>query len=79
LKHWLQDEAIGAIVAKLKDVGHYENTVIVMLGDNGSPAQGGRSKTSYDRRTKNLRTISDAQQNDIQHNGFFEILSPMDL
>jgi arylsulfatase A-like enzyme len=44
LKHWLQDEAIGAIVAKLKDAGLYENTVIVMLGDNGAPAQGGRSK-----------------------------------
>jgi len=32
------DEAIGEMIAKLKEVGMYENTVIVFSGDNGAPA-----------------------------------------
>ena len=33
------DEAIGGVVTKLKETGLYEDTIIVMLGDNGAPAQ----------------------------------------
>jgi arylsulfatase A-like enzyme len=35
------DEAIGAVVAKLKELNLYDNTIIVMLGDNGAPNQVG--------------------------------------
>ena len=31
------DEAIAEMALKLKDLGMYENTIIVFLGDNGAP------------------------------------------
>jgi arylsulfatase A-like enzyme len=33
------DEAIGEMTTKLKQLGLYENTIIVFLGDNGAPPQ----------------------------------------
>ncbi len=33
------DEAIGEMTSNLKQLGLYENTIIVFLGDNGAPAQ----------------------------------------
>ena len=31
------DEAIGEMTLKLKELGLYENTIVVFLGDNGAP------------------------------------------
>ena len=33
------DEAIGDIVTSLKELSLYDNTIIVLLGDNGAPKQ----------------------------------------
>ena len=33
------DEAVGDVVSKLKEVGLYDNSILVLLGDNGAPVQ----------------------------------------
>jgi len=35
------DQNVGRLVAKLKDLGQFENTLILFLSDNGSSAEGG--------------------------------------
>ena len=36
---WL-DDALGALIAKLKEIGEYENTIIVFFSDHGQSAKG---------------------------------------
>ena len=43
------DQEIGRLLAKLKEVGRYDNTLIVFISDNG--AQGGNSLRVYTSRT----------------------------
>lgn len=51
------DKLIGQVIQKLKDVGVYDNTVVIFIGDNGTPSeiyslyngqlvQGGKSKST---------------------------------
>lgn len=35
------DQNVGRLVAKLKELGHFDNTLILFLSDNGSSAEGG--------------------------------------
>ncbi|MFT3798328.1 sulfatase-like hydrolase/transferase [Microbacterium sp.] len=39
------DQSLARIVARLKEIGEYENTVIVFTSDNGGTAEGGPSGT----------------------------------
>lgn len=37
------DAQIGKVVDYLKEIGEFENTVIVLLSDNGASAEGGKT------------------------------------
>ncbi|MBT2700114.1 sulfatase-like hydrolase/transferase [Bacillus sp. ISL-40] len=39
------DEEVGKLVSYLKETGQYENTMIVLLGDNGAAPEGGPNGT----------------------------------
>lgn len=46
LSYW--DEQIGGLIQKLKDLGIYENTVIMLTSDNGPTFNGGSSSPWFD-------------------------------
>jgi arylsulfatase A-like enzyme len=39
------DEEVGKLISYLKETGQYENTMIVLLGDNGAASEGGPNGT----------------------------------
>jgi arylsulfatase A-like enzyme len=47
------DEQIGRIVATLKRIGQYDNTLIILLSDNGASGEGGLNGTFNESRTIN--------------------------
>ena len=46
ISHW--DEQIGGLVAKLKELGLYENTLIIFTSDNGPTFNGGSDSPFFD-------------------------------
>ena len=46
ISHW--DEQIGKLVAKLKEKGEYENTLIIFTSDNGPTFNGGTDSPFFD-------------------------------
>jgi arylsulfatase A-like enzyme len=47
------DEQIGRLITTLKRIGHYDNTLIVLLSDNGASGEGGLNGTFNESRTIN--------------------------
>ena len=42
------DHYVGELLEFLKDIGEYENTLVLLISDNGSSAEGGPSGTIYE-------------------------------
>lgn len=42
------DEQVGEMVAKLKELGEYENTIIVFTSDNGPSSEGGKKTLHFE-------------------------------
>ncbi len=50
------DAQIGRVVAHLEDLGELDNTVIVVMSDNGASSEGGRQGSLNDARNWNMAT-----------------------
>jgi arylsulfatase A-like enzyme len=58
------DEQIGRLVGFLEDIGELDNTVIVVVSDNGASAEGGREGSINDIRLSNLDPAGVAEMHD---------------
>jgi len=52
------DEQIGRLIATLKRIGQYENTLIILLSDNGASGEGGLDGTFNESRVLNILQTS---------------------
>ena len=52
------DENVGRLVAKLKELGVYENTIIILTSDNGPAASAGGSDSAWFDSARPLRSAS---------------------
>jgi arylsulfatase A-like enzyme len=55
------DEQVGRVLAFIRDLGEYDNTVVVVVSDNGASAEGGAQGSINDIRMVNIDPATDAE------------------
>jgi arylsulfatase A-like enzyme len=58
------DEQIGRLIAFLRDLGEFDNTVVMLVSDNGASAEGGPEGSINDIRLQNLDPAGTAEMYD---------------
>jgi arylsulfatase A-like enzyme len=58
------DEQIGRLIAFLRDIGEFDNTVVMLVSDNGASAEGGPEGSINDIRLQNLDPADTAEMYD---------------
>ena len=52
------DEAVGGVVEELRRTGHYDNTIIMFISDNGPREKIGNTETSANYPLRKKRALS---------------------
>lgn len=61
------DEQIGRVIDYLKSIGEFENTVIVLLSDNGASAEGGKEGRFNAFSGQDVTTVTDEAEFALKH------------
>ena len=69
------DEAVGGVVEELRRTGHYGNTIIMFISDNGPRKKIGNTERSANYPLRKKRAFSDQHETDSTAQKTFQLFS----